>query len=117
MKWDTKEPCESCPYRKDARLEFWHPDHFKKLLEDDRVEHGLGSMYACHSTGKRPEPSICAGWLLNQKRRETPNNILRLNIIKNNEAFRCFEQVTDGGHELYESIEEMVEANFPELLE
>lgn len=116
MKWDTREPCESCPYRKDAKREFWHPDHFKQLLEDDAAAYGMGAMYGCHATRKREEPSICAGWLINQIRRDFPSNMLRVHLIRRDDANQCVLQVTDGGHELYRSIEAMIEANFPGLL-
>lgn len=116
MKWDTKQPCESCPYRRDAKLEFWHPDHFKKLLQDDRNP-VTGPIYGCHATRKREVPSVCAGWLLNQKSRREPSIQLRLALMRHDEAVKLYEEISAGGLDLYDSIEEMVEANFPELLE
>ena len=116
MKWNIKAPCESCPYRKDSKLAFWDKAEFAGLLEQD-ANHITGHVFGCHQTRKHPEPTICAGWLLNQKNRGLPSIQLRMRLIKSEEARTCLVELTDGGNEQYGSIEEMVEANFPELLE
>ena len=111
MRWETTEPCASCPYRTDAKLEFWHPGEFVNLQEQDANEYG-GAIFGCHGTRKLPEgPSVCAGWLLDQKRRNIPSIQLRLCLMVSEEARDCLEEVNDGGHDLYDSIEEMCEAN------
>lgn len=115
MKWDTKEPCQSCPYRKDVRTEYWAREEYEGLLDQD-ADPITGAIFGCHQTRKLPVPSICAGWLLDQKNRGVPSIQLRLSFIRNKVAVDCYNQVSDGGHELYGSIEEMVRANYPELL-
>lgn len=35
MKYDTHEPCASCPYRKDVPTSMWDKDEFRRLLAND----------------------------------------------------------------------------------
>ncbi len=111
MRWDTREPCESCPYRVDSKLELWHPQEFKTLLANNANEI-MGRIYGCHGTKKSLEgPQICGGWLFDQKRRNLPAIQLRIALARNPKAVTALEEVNDGGHELYESILEMCEEN------
>lgn len=110
MKWNTREPCGSCPYRKDAPLRLWHPSEFDNLLEQD-ADPIQGRAFGCHATIKNDSTSVCAGWLLDQKRRGLPSIRLRMALMQSEDAQRCLEKVSDGGYELYGSIEEMVAAN------
>jgi hypothetical protein len=111
MKWDTREPCASCPYRKDAPREMWHAEEFKKLLAADANEFG-GAMFGCHKFRNHPEQAqVCGGWLLDQKRRGCPSIQLRLVLIHKPEAVKALEEITDGGHRLYASIAAMCRAN------
>lgn len=111
MRWATAIPCNSCPYRKDAPRELWSREEFYGLLRNDRDELG-GAIYGCHGTRKVPEgPSICAGWLLDQKRRGLPAIQLRLSLMRSEAARTNLESVSNGGHELYSSIREMCAAN------
>lgn len=107
MRWDTKEPCKSCPYRRDAPLGFWHPEEFDKLVDSERSQ--MGSVFACHGT--KSNMSVCAGWLLKQRDNGIPSIVLRLQLMRNQEAVDCLNQVSDGGHELYDSVDEMIDAN------
>lgn len=110
MKFDTKEPCKSCPYRKDAKLGLWHPSEFENLARTE--EEIPGAVFACHATGKGKTPmSVCAGWLLKQRDNGVPSIALRLSVLQNPEAGRALETVSDGGHDLYSSVQEMIEAN------
>ena len=109
MKFDTTEPCGSCPYRRDAKLGLWHPSEFENLARTEREQ--MGAIFGCHATIKQKPPSVCAGWLINQRERGVPSIALRLTLMRNKEAVDCLEKVNDGGHELYDSIEEMIEAN------
>lgn len=112
MKWDIREPCRSCPYRKDAPLGMWHPDEFHNLRRatSDTI---MGGVFGCHKYRHRPqeERQACAGYLITQRRDGVPSIQLRMKVIQDDEALACLEAVSDGGHELYESIEEMCEAN------
>lgn len=109
MKWDTREPCGSCPYRRDAKLGLWHPDEFDNLVSTERSQ--MGSLFGCHATRKLADPSVCAGWLIMQRENGVPSIVLRLNLMRSQEAVDCMEAVSSGGHELYDSVDEMVEAN------
>lgn len=111
LRWDTKEPCASCPYRKDAKLGFWDPRHFLDTLMGS-ADPLRGPIFACHGTRKLPEgPAICAGWLLDQMKNGCPSIQLRLACVRDPAAAQATYEVHDGGHELYESIEEMCIAN------
>jgi len=115
MHWDTREPCAKCPYRKDAPIGLWDPEEFLNLVRND-ADPIEGRVFGCHGTAKKPEgPSICGGWLLDQKRRGLPSIQLRLDLISSNKAYECLEQITDGGHALYKSIDEMCLANTRKL--
>lgn len=107
MKFDKKSPCASCPYRRDARPEFWHPEEFIRLRAND-ADPIRGSMYACHEGRKlaHEERSMCAGWLLDQKRRGLPAIQLRLLLTQSEEARAAIEEVSDNGLDLYDSIED-----------
>ena len=110
LKFDTREPCAKCPYRRDAPLALWDREHFTTLVANDRNEFG-GAVYGCHATRKLPEPSVCAGWLLDQIKRGLPSIQLRLALVRAGDVGPVLDAVSDVGHELYDSIGEMVEAN------
>jgi hypothetical protein len=111
MSWETRKPCKSCPYRKDVPLGTWAQEEFDNLLAQD-ADPIRGSMFGCHKYRHRPdEAHVCAGWLLDQKSRNLPSTPLRIALIRSEEAQRAIEEVTDGGLELYDSIEEMTEAD------
>lgn len=105
-----KSPCSSCPYRMDAPLAHWSKDHFQQLLEEDKDI--LGKIYGCH----QKDGKLCTGWLMDQDKRDFPNLNLRLDLI-NKGITRKFLDSLKCESDLYESIEAMVEANFPEILE
>jgi hypothetical protein len=109
VKWDTLSPCSSCPYRTDAQPAKWAREEFDNLQAQD-ADPLNGGVFGCHATIKHDPPSNCAGWLLDQQRRGLPSIQLRLALIRNPEARDCLDKVSDGGHELYESIEDMVAA-------
>jgi hypothetical protein len=113
MKWDRTAPCASCPYRKDAPIGLWHRSEFENLVAQDANEYG-GALFGCHEFRKKPrsEHRPCAGWLLDQKRRHVPSIQLRLVLITNESARRCFEAVAPPkGVRLYGTIAEMCAAN------
>lgn len=109
MKFDTKEPCGSCPYRKDAKLGLWHPQEFDNLARTEADP--LGSIFACHATGKKRHMSVCAGWLIKQREADLPSIMLRLRVGRDPTAREALETVSDGGHELYADVQAMIEAN------
>lgn len=114
MIWDQTSPCATCPYRRSTKLSLWSEEEFTDLRRRDAVPLD-SSVYACHSSAVRPEPERrpCVGWLLDQKRRDLPSIPLRLVLIRKSEARELLDQVNDGGSELYDSLQEMHEANYP----
>jgi len=108
MKYDVREPCASCPYRTDARPEFWHPAEFVRLLDTERSQ--LGVVYGCHEYRKRPnEARVCIGWLLNQRDRGCPSIMLRL-ALRDPAAAACLNEA-HSPVPLYDSVEEMCSVN------
>lgn len=104
-------PCENCPYRKDAPRKHWDRSEFEHLLEMEGSQ--LGSLYACHKLGKVDVKmrGVCAGWLLDQKRRGIPSIRLRVLLIRDPEVVRAYEDVSDGGHEMFASVAAMCRVN------
>lgn len=104
--FECTTPCKSCPYRKDAKIAFWSIDEFENLLqkEDDY----FGAAYMCH----QKNGSICVGFLMNQLDRGTPSIALRLAMIQNKVGKEYFDSLHCES-EMFETVEEMCEANFP----
>lgn len=109
MHWDIRAPCSSCPYRLDAPIGLWNRREFEGLLAADRST--LGKIYGCHGTRKMPEHQVCGGWLLDQKRRDAPSNMLRVSMLTKPEALAAYQEISADGLDLYDSIEEMCSAN------
>lgn len=60
IKPPAKNPCGSCPYRKDVPSGIWDPSEYEKLREYDRPtqEQPIG-VFLCH----RQDGRACAGWV------------------------------------------------------
>ena len=86
-----------------------------KLVVEDTDS--FGSTFGCHEFNKRParEHRPCAGWMLDQKARGVPNLRLRMILMENRKALKCFEALSRKGLKLFSSIKSMVRANYPEL--
>lgn len=111
--FDKREPCSSCPYRTDAPLELWSAEEFEGLLQSERD--GMGTLYGCHEFNKRRDQAqVCIGWLISQRERNVPSIALRLKLIQNPEACACIKEASSPVP-LYESVEEMCEANGVEV--
>lgn len=104
--FEEKSPCKSCPYRKDAKLAFWSRDEFKDLLVNE-VDY-FGATYLCH----QKNGSICVGFLMNQDARGFPSIRLRM-LLSKNDVTREYLDSLNCESEMFETVEEMVEANFP----
>jgi hypothetical protein len=104
-------PCTTCPYRRDALIGHWSPDEFVDLLKSERSQ--FGTVYACHGHIELPpaKRGMCAGWLLDQRRRRYPSIKLRMLLSSSDQALSAAKAVTEGGCELYDSVEEMCAAN------
>lgn len=110
------KPCAKCPYRKDAPLELWSPEEFKGVLEQDKAV--LGNVFACHKHGKKMRAEkaapLCAGYVLDQVKRDIPSNALRLLLVRSGNPQRSMDRlkaVSANGLAMYETIEEMCSAN------
>jgi hypothetical protein len=112
MKFDTRAPCKTCPYRKDVPVGVWHRSEYENLLAQDADQIG-GHMFACHQTRALPdsERQVCGGWLLDQKRRNIPSILLRVAIIRTPGVDECLTEITNGGAQIYPSIAAMCRAN------
>lgn len=104
-----KSPCSSCPYRKDAPLQLWDKYEFEKLLKEDKEM--FGGTYKCHKNNG----SCCKGWLMNQDSRNFPNLNLRIQLSKHGIARQYLDSLKSKAP-LFESIEKMCVANYPESL-
>ena len=82
---------------------------FDRLMQVEQDP--VGAVFQCHRTIRDRSKEVCAGWLLLQKRTDLPSVALRMHLHRNLRARRCLERVTDGGHDLYGSVVEMVAAN------
>lgn len=110
MRWDTQEPCASCPYRVDVPAGTWDRSEFENLLRHDANQ--FGAIFGCHATRKAKEgPAVCGGWLFDQVRRGVPCLSLRMIAMRKPECAAAIDAVSDGGHKLYESIADMCDAN------
>lgn len=110
MHYDTREPCKTCPYRRDVPIGTWHREEFQNLRAQNSRD--FGEQFGCHATRKAARgPSVCGGWLLDQRNHGVPSLSLRMTLMSNPEALAAFDEVTDGGHDCYESVAEMIEAN------
>lgn len=107
--FDKKQPCQNCPYRKDAPIAHWHISEFAQLLESEKSQ--FGTVYGCH----KGDGQICVGWLMNQNKRRLPSIALRMALIKHNINSNHFSSLQCNS-EMFHTVEEMVEANYPELL-
>lgn len=108
-----KAPCKTCPYRRSVRLAFWSIEEYRNLEINDA--NLLGSMFNCHGEAKKPdgERRLCAGWLLDQRRRGVPSILLRLKLHRDQHLAEHLKKLKDMPRKLYSSIREMFEANYP----
>jgi hypothetical protein len=108
MKYYKKSPCNNCPYRLDAPLQLWDKVEFEKLLASEKLQ--LGSVYGCH----KDDGHVCVGWLMKQDENRFPSIMLRMSL-SNNKVTREYLDTLHCKTGLYNSVEEMIEANYPEL--
>ena len=110
-RYDRRESCAQCPYRTDAPLAKWHPDHFVKLLRDD-ADLFTAPVYGCHNR----DGNVCVGWLLDQRDRDLPNIRLRLSLARSPEFITQLREAHDGDHPRFESVRAMCLANLSAMI-
>jgi hypothetical protein len=106
-------PCENCPYRKDAPLKLWHPNEFLRVLLNENPRNGVGTVFACHKQAELPpaKRGFCAGWALDQKKRDFPSIAMRLalNRLPNPQAY--IDSLNAKGLKLFRTVYSMCRAN------
>jgi hypothetical protein len=109
MKFTKKQPCNNCPYRKDAPLAHWAVEEFIQVL--DKEESTLGGCFGCHKN----DDNVCVGFLMDQDKRNFPSIVLRMELIKQN-INRKYLDSLNCKSKMFKSIKEMCLANFPEII-
>lgn len=111
-----KTPCADCPYRRDAPRRHWHDEEFAKVRDAQRAERqggmGGGRVFACHKHIKLDpkDRGWCAGWALQQRADNVPSIPLRI-MLMDRETAQAFRDLDPAGLDLYDSVDEMLEAN------
>jgi len=108
MDFIKKSPCQNCPYRCDAPLSLWSAKEFINLLKNERSQ--FGAVYSCH----KKDGGVCVGWLMNQDENRIPSIALRL-MLSQKGITRKYLDSLNCKSKRFETIEEMIVANFPEL--
>lgn len=98
-------PCTTCPYQKTAKLQLWHREEFEKLLEYEKDD--WGTVYHCH----KKDGSVCRGWLIDQHKRNFPSIALRLSLLRHKITREYLDKLSSAVP-LFETVEEMCEANY-----
>jgi Family of unknown function (DUF6283) len=111
VKFDRTEPCKSCPYRMNAPRKLWSREEFAKLLVMDASE--TGCIYECHQERKLPESEhrLCAGWAIDQKKRNTPSIMLRMGLMMKVGMGEWFAKLDVRQRGLFRTLEAMCRAN------
>lgn len=108
MRFERKQPCNNCPYRKDAPKAHWSIEEFKDLLRND-ADH-FGTTYGCH----KKDDHVCVGWLMDQVKRNIPSIALRIALMKN-KVSREYLNALRSPSKMFSSVREMCIANFKKL--
>lgn len=103
------QPCNNCPYRKDAPLKLWDRSEYIKLLGEENKQ--FGGVYNCHKNNG----SICIGWLMKQLENGCPNLTLRIIIISKKVGKEYFDSLNSPSP-LYRNVRAMINANYPKLI-
>lgn len=111
----VRKPCNNCPWRRDAEPGYWDPDHFRDIWSNCQDD-GL-SVMLCHKATALPEAErgdlVCQGWARVMGYEAIG---VRIAVLSGrlDPAEVCNRGTVDGP-ELYDSFEEMLEANGIEI--
>ena len=103
-----RRPCESCPWRVDARRGYWDPQHFVEIWKNCQDD-GTNIML-CHKSNALPQAERkdipCQGWI-----RVMGFSAIgvRLLVMRNAATFEEVED--DGGPKLFPTFAAMLRAN------
>lgn len=109
LTFKSNKPCNDCPYRKDAPLKHWHKEEFINLHRTEKDM--FGSVFACH----KKNGCVCIGWLIMQDKNNFPSIALRLKLTKQ-KITREYLDTLKCDVEMFNSTEDMINANYPEIL-
>lgn len=103
-----RQPCNNCPWRKDAPREHWDPAHFKDIYDNCQSD-GVNVML-CHKASELPAAEraslVCQGWVRVLGRESVG---VRIALMSGRASL---EEVEDkSGPELFESFDLMMLAN------
>lgn len=109
MRFEKKQPCNNCPYRKDAPLRYWSILEFAQLLKSEREQ--LGTVYGCH----KKDDHVCVGWLMNQDERGFPSIALRVALMKHKVSREYLDSLSCPS-EMFRTVGAMCKANYSSLI-
>lgn len=94
----NKNPCTTCPYRKDVPSGVWAQEEYEKLRDYDREDERMAlATFLCHQSTVAGRNMACKGWVMVHRE----SVAVRVACAKGQLDYRtCFEE-TDV--ELYES--------------
>lgn len=108
LHFKCNSPCSSCPYRKDAKLQLWDKAEFERLQQTENDY--MGAVYACH----KKNGSVCIGWLMMQDKNRFPSIALRIKLSQDGVTRKYLDSL-HSPVEMFETTQEMIEENYPEL--
>ena len=92
-----KKPCKSCPFRKDAPLGLWHPEHYIRVAYLGSADLTDMNPMGCHQYNGKTNPKLrgekippCIGWYLSRDSIGSRLEVLNRRIDPN-EIDRTFE--------------------------
>ena len=96
-----RNPCSSCPYRKDSPSGLWHPEEYEKLRaydnEDVSLENGNLATFHCHQEKISGQDTVCKGWLM------VHQNTVAVRLCQYRHGIGIDQFEVDKGIELHES--------------
>ena len=62
----ARNPCATCPYRKDVPSGVWASEEYEKLRKYDDQEPSCANMgvFLCHNTPRAGDQVACKGWVM-----------------------------------------------------
>lgn len=102
------QPCNNCPYRKDAPVKHWSILEFKDLVASEN--NYIGKVYGCH----KADGHVCVGWLMNQDKRAFPSIALRMSLSEAKITREYLDKLSCKS-EMFASVKEMCIANYKHL--
>lgn len=115
MSKQLTKPCETCPYRRDVPAAFWSEVEFQKVLAGEASF--FGAVFACHKQIALDDgrQALCAGFVLDQKKRGVPSIALRV-MLRKPDVAEMFDKVEPpDGVEMFDDAIEMCRVNLERI--